>query len=173
MHHHGYAWLGEKATFDQEGTRRPAGPQPPPGIPQGLVDRYRRAVIEFPTSDVPPIETAFWLMKPPSLIRGTWTELKEAGEWLGTQLAEFAPRYASESDRDVARLVALVNAAVERLTWGGDVSLGHYLKGTVFHSVALVTCSPNRSAPELSCPLPQVPRMPLTSSASPHPTPGT
>ncbi|MFD3645865.1 hypothetical protein ACFWVT_00880 [Streptomyces cyaneofuscatus] len=42
--------------------------------------------------------------------------------------------------------------AVERLAWGGDVSLGHYLRGTVLHSVALVTCSPNRSAPDLPCP---------------------
>lgn len=53
----------------------------------------------------------------------------------------------------MTRLVLLVKSAVERLTWGGDVSLGHYLKGTLFHSVALVSCSPNRSSPELSCPL--------------------
>ncbi|MFC4516345.1 MULTISPECIES: hypothetical protein [Streptomyces] len=106
----------------------------------------------FPTSDVPPIQTAHWLMKPPSMIRGTWEEPKDAGAWLGLQLTEFAPRFASEEDREVTRLVVLVKAAVERLTWGGDVSLGHYLNGTVFHSVALVTCSPNRAAPDLSCP---------------------
>ncbi|MFF1337932.1 hypothetical protein ACFVYT_08460 [Streptomyces sp. NPDC058290] len=106
----------------------------------------------FPTSDVPPIQTAHWLMKPPSAIRGTWQEPKKAGEWLGLQLAECAPRFASEEDREATRLVLLVSAAVERLTWGGDVSLGHYLKGTVFHSVALVTCSPNRAAPDLPCP---------------------
>ncbi|GBQ00060.1 hypothetical protein SSP531S_14680 [Streptomyces spongiicola] len=86
------------------------------------------------------------------MIRGTWEEPKEAGEWLGLRLAEFATRFASEQDREVTRLVLLVKAAVERLTWGGDVSLGHYLKGTVFHSVALVTCSPNRAAPDLPCP---------------------
>lgn len=47
----------------------------------------------------------------------------------------------------------MVTAAVERLAWDGDVSLGHYLNGTLFHSVALVTCCPNRSGPELRCPL--------------------
>ncbi|MEV6583326.1 hypothetical protein AB0M92_34850 [Streptomyces sp. NPDC051582] len=153
MHHHGYAWLGEKKDFDREGVRRPPGEPPTVGSPQEVIDRYRQATAEFPVSGMPPIETAHWLLKPASVIRGTWSEPKEAGEWLGTQLAEFAPRYASESDRDTTRLAVLVKAAVERLAWGCDVSLGHYLKGTVFHSVALVTCSPNRTEPSLACPL--------------------
>ncbi len=152
MHHHGYAWLGEKKTFDKESIRRPPGQAPTVTSEKEVHDRYREAVAVFPTTDVPPIQTAHWLMKPPSMIRGTWGEPKEAGEWLGLQLAEFAPRFASEQDREVTRLVLLVKAAVERLTWGGDVSLGHYLKGTVFHSVAVVTCSPNRAAPDLPCP---------------------
>ncbi|WP_406185798.1 hypothetical protein [Streptomyces sp. NBC_01006] len=153
MHHHGYAWLGEKKEFDKEGVRRPPGEPPTAGSPQEVIDRYRQAVAEFPVTGIPPIQTAHWLMKPPSTIRGTWEEPKEAGEWLGLQLAEFAPRFATEAERDVTRLVVLARAAVERLTWGGDVSLGHYLSGTVFHSVALVTCSPNRAEPGLSCPL--------------------
>ncbi|GLF94839.1 hypothetical protein [Streptomyces yaizuensis] len=117
-----------------------------------MANRYREAVAEFPASGVPPIQTAHWLIKPPSMIRGTWEEPKEAGEWLGLQLAEFAPRFASAGDREATRLLLLATAAVERLTWGGDVSLGHYLCGTVFHSVAVVTCSPNRAAPDLPCP---------------------
>ncbi|MFD7262799.1 hypothetical protein [Streptomyces sp. NPDC059874] len=153
MHHHGYAWIGEKQTFDKESIRRPAGQAPTVSSEKDVLDRYREAVAVFPTSDVPPIQTAHWLMKPPSAVRGTWEEPKEAGEWLGLQLAEFAPRFASEGDREAARLVLLVKGAVERLTWGGDVSLGHYLSGTVFHSVALVTCSPNRAAPDLTCPV--------------------
>ncbi|GAA3272950.1 hypothetical protein [Streptomyces lavendulae] len=153
MHHHGYAWLGEKKSFDKESIRRPAGRAPTVSSEKDVLDRYREAVAVFPTSDVPPIQTAHWLMKPPSAVRGTWEEPKEAGEWLGLRLAEFAPRFASEGDRDAARLVLLLKGAVERLTWGGDVSLGHYLSGTVFHSVALVTCSPNRTAPDLTCPL--------------------
>ncbi|MEO3973158.1 hypothetical protein [Streptomyces sp. CAU 1734] len=152
MHHHGYAWLGEKQVFDRESIRRPPGQVPTATSPPDVQDRHRQAMSEFPASDVPPIQTAHWLGKPASMVRGTWREPKEAGEWLRAQLEEFAPRFASEEDREPIRLVLLVNAAVERLAWGGDVSLGHYLKGTVFHSVAVVTCSPNRAAPDLPCP---------------------
>ncbi|GGX25394.1 hypothetical protein GCM10010383_64620 [Streptomyces lomondensis] len=66
---------------------------------------------EFPTSDLPPIETAYWLIKPRSLVRGTWEEAKEAAAWLGERLAEHAHRFASSHDRDTTRLVALVNSA--------------------------------------------------------------
>ncbi|MER5933483.1 hypothetical protein [Streptomyces sp. NPDC002054] len=159
MHHHGYAWVGEKKMFDDEALRRPPHPNPPApaakedAAAQRLVERYRDVVAEFSVTGLPPMQTAHWLMKPPGAVKGTWEEPKEAGEWLGFQLAEAAPRFASQADREVTRLVLLVKAAVERLTWGGDVSLGHYLNGTQFHSVALVTCSPNRSSPELPCPL--------------------
>ncbi|GAA2238726.1 hypothetical protein GCM10010232_26890 [Streptomyces amakusaensis] len=159
MHHHGYTWTGEKRAFDDEALRRPPHPDPPPpaapGDPAGqrLVERYREVVAGFRATEVPPIQTAHWLMKPGSAIRGTWEEPKEAGEWLGLQLAAYAPRFASDQERDPARTAMLVRAAVERLAQGGDVALGHYLGGSVFHSVALVTCSPNRSSPELRCPL--------------------
>ncbi|MFE9399557.1 hypothetical protein [Streptomyces flavidovirens] len=153
MHIHGYAWPDEKQAFDKESVRRPPGQPPTASGPDDVLDRYRQAVAEFPTTAVPPIQTAHWLMKPASMVRGTWEEPKEAAEWLGLQLTEFAPRFASRSEREVSRLVILVRRAVERLTWGGDVSLGHYLTGVVFHSLALVTCSPNRSELELPCPL--------------------
>ncbi|MQS39357.1 hypothetical protein [Streptomyces katsurahamanus] len=153
MHIHGYAWLGEKQMFDKESVRRPPGEPPSASSPVDVLDRYRQAVAEFPTTAVPPIQTAHWLMKPASMVRGTWEEPKEAGEWLGLQLAELAPRFADRSEREAARLATVGRAAVERLTWGGDISLGHYLTGAVFHSLALVTCSPNRTAPGLPCPL--------------------
>ncbi|MEV6777581.1 hypothetical protein [Streptomyces syringium] len=152
MHHHGYAWLGEKKTFDKESLRRPPGQAPTATSTQDVLDRYRDAVSEFPTSTVPPLQTAHWLMKPASMVRGTWEEPNKAGDWLGLQLAEFAPRFTTVAEREVTRLAVLVKASVERLMWGGDVSLGHYLTGTVFHSVALVTCSPNRVSPDLPCP---------------------
>ncbi|MBT2386949.1 hypothetical protein [Streptomyces sp. ISL-11] len=159
MHIHGYSWVGEKRTFDDEALRRPPHPDPPPVPRKGdaaahrLAERFREVAAEFAVTGIPPLQTAHWLIKPASMIRGTWEEPKEAGEWLGLQLAEFAPRFASGGERKVTRLLFLVGAAVERLTWGMDVSLGHYLKGTVFHSVALVTCSPNLSAPDLPCPV--------------------
>ncbi|MFJ7592640.1 hypothetical protein ACIQZO_35755 [Streptomyces sp. NPDC097617] len=153
MHHHGYAWVGEKAAFDKEGLRRPPGEQPTATSPEDVRQRHRQAAAEFPYSDLPPLQTAHWLMKPASLVRGTWEEPKEAGEWVGLQLAQFAPRFGSIQDAEATRLVLLVKSAVERLTWGGDVSLGHYLSGKVFHSVAVVTCSPNRAERHLPCPL--------------------
>ncbi|MFD7899230.1 hypothetical protein [Streptomyces sp. NPDC059743] len=136
QHIHGYSWLGEKSSFDKESERRPESPA-------------------FAHSELPPIQTGNWLLKPVALIRGTWEEPKEAGEWLGRQLDEFAPRFAFDRERDAERLGQLVRAAVERVGWGGDVSYGHYLRGSVFHSLALVTCRPSRAAQtaEPRCPL--------------------
>ncbi|MFD7235482.1 hypothetical protein ACFWAT_09245 [Streptomyces syringium] len=154
MHYHGYLWTGDKKRFDDEALRRPPHPDPPPadGKPE-LIQRHREVRAEFPVVDLPPLETAYWLIKPEKLIRGTWEESKEAAEWLGERLTEYAPRFASESDRDSTRLTVLVNSAAERLGWGGDVSHGFYLERPSFLSVALVCCSPNRTMPELDCPV--------------------
>ncbi|MEU1019316.1 hypothetical protein [Streptomyces sp. NPDC005898] len=159
MHHHGYLWTGPRERFDQEGNRRPPHPNPPP-LPAGeddkdghkLNQRYREAAAEFRSGDLPPMETALWLMKPPALIQATWDEPKEAAAWLGDRLAEYALRFMSDADRDSTRLAILVNSAAERLGWGGDVSHGFYLERPSFLSLALVCCSPNRAAPGLDCP---------------------
>ncbi|MGY0061120.1 hypothetical protein ACWY4P_32025 [Streptomyces sp. LZ34] len=154
MHHHGYLWTGPKQRFDEEALRRPPHPDAPPsdGRPE-LIQRYREVKAEFPVVDLPPLETAYWLIKPGKLVRGTWQEPKEAAEWLGERLAEYAPRFASEADRGSTRLAILLNSAAERLGWGGDVSQGFYLERPSFLSLALVCCSPNRAMPELTCPL--------------------
>ncbi|MEV5877109.1 hypothetical protein AB0L75_23300 [Streptomyces sp. NPDC052101] len=153
MHHHGYLWTGPKERFDQEALRRPPHPEPPPaGSKPELIQRYREVAAEFPTSDLPPLEAAYWLIKPRSLVRGTWHESKEAGAWLGEQLAEYAYRFTSETDRDTARLARLVTAAAARLRSGADVSYGFYLEHPSYLSVAVVACSPNRSHAELGCP---------------------
>ncbi|MFE7624419.1 hypothetical protein [Streptomyces sp. NPDC057509] len=160
MHHHGYLWTGSRERLDREGDRRPPHLDPPP-LPAGeddkdghkLNQRYREAAAEFRSGDLPPMETALWLMKPPVLIRGTWDEPKEAAEWLGEQLAEYAPRFMSGADRDSNRLAILVGSAAEQLGRGGDASHGFYLERPSFLSLALVSCSPNRTAPELGCPL--------------------
>jgi hypothetical protein len=153
VHHHGYLWTGPKQRFDQEALRRPPYPEPPPvGSKPELIQRHREVAAEFPTSDLPPLETVYWLVKPRSLVRGTWDEAKEAAEWLGERLAEYAPRFVSEAQRDTTHLARLVNSAAERLDSGADVSFGFYLERPSYLSVALVTCSPNRAAPELPCP---------------------
>ncbi|MBH1932946.1 hypothetical protein I5Q34_01330 [Streptomyces sp. AV19] len=154
MHVHGYLWTGEKTTFDKESIRRPPPSLAPTATsPDEVQQRYREAVAEWKTTDVPPIETALWLLKPPRLIRDTWDEPKEAAEWLGQQLTEHAPRFASEHDQDTTRLAVLTASAADRLALGEDASLGFYLRGTLFLSVALVACSPNRADPELPCPM--------------------
>lgn len=154
MHVHGYLWTGDKAMFDKESIRRPPpSVKPTDTSPVEVQQRYREAVAEWKTTDVPPIETAGWLLKSAQLIRGTWEEQKEAADWLGQQLAQHAPWFASEHDRDVTRMAALVASAAGRLALGGDVSLGFYLGRPLFLSLALVTCSPNRAEPEPPCPL--------------------
>lgn len=159
MHHHGYLWTGPKERFDNEALRRPPHPEPPPPpapndlAAERLLKRYREVAAEFPTADLPPLETGYWLIKPRSLVRGTWDEAKEAATWLGERLAEYAPRFASEGERDTVLAATLIDSAAERLGWGGDVSIGFYLERPTYLSLALVTCSPNRAAPELACPL--------------------
>ncbi|MEV1077124.1 hypothetical protein AB0I98_02530 [Streptomyces sp. NPDC050211] len=154
MHHHGYLWTGPKERFDDEALRRPPHPEPPPaGSRPELIQRYREVAAEFRTTDLPPLETAYWLVKPRDLVRGTWDQAKEAAAWLGEQLAEYAPRFASERDRDVTLLARLVDSAAERLDAGDDVSLGFYLERPSYLSLAVVTCSPNRAKPELGCPV--------------------
>ncbi|MER5973071.1 hypothetical protein ABT112_25635 [Streptomyces sp. NPDC002055] len=154
MHHHGYLWTGPKERFDQEALRRPPHPEPPPaGSRPELIQRYREVAAEFPTVDLPPLETAYWLIKPRSLVRGTWDEAKEAAAWLGERLAEYASRFASERERDPPHLARLVNTAAAQLHSGADVSYGFYLERPSFLSLAVVTCSPNRSNLELACPV--------------------
>ncbi|NUR00310.1 MAG: hypothetical protein HOY79_28405 [Streptomyces sp.] len=154
MHHHGYLWAGPKQRFDDEALRRPPHPEPPAtGSKPELIQRYREVAAGFPTVDLPPLETAYWLIKPRTLVRGTWEKAGEAAIWLGDRLAEYAPRFDSERDRDASRLAAMVNSLTARLNSGADVSLGFYLEQPSYLSLAVVTCSPNRSNPELTCPV--------------------
>ncbi|MEU5087358.1 hypothetical protein [Streptomyces sp. NPDC021356] len=154
MHHHAYLWTGPKARFDQDALRRPPHPEPPPpGSRPELIQRYREVAAEFPTSDLPPLETAYWLVKPRTAVRGSWPDPGGAAAWLGDRLAEHAPRFASPAERAPGRLATLVTAAAERLRSGGDVSLGFYLERPSYLSLALVTCSPSRTLPHLPCPL--------------------
>ncbi|MFG2117604.1 hypothetical protein [Streptomyces sp. NPDC048710] len=153
MHYHGYLWVGAKERFDQEALRRPPHPVPPPaGSKPELIQRYREVAAAFTTVDLPPLETAYWLVKPLSLVRDTWDEAKDAASWIAARAAEYAPRFTSERERDFVELAVLVNLTVETLSSGGDVSLGFYLEQPSYLSLAVVTCSPNRAKPELTCP---------------------
>ncbi|MET7742870.1 hypothetical protein [Streptomyces sp. NPDC005385] len=154
MHHHGYLWTGPKDAFDQEALRRPPHPDPPPpGSGPELIQRYREVASQFPRTDLPPTETAYWLVKPRSLVRGTWADPGGAAEWLSSQLALYTARFASSSQQAPERLAALAVSAVGQLAAGGDLSLGFYLERPSYLSLAVVSCSPNRAVPGLPCPL--------------------
>ncbi|MQY32208.1 hypothetical protein SRB17_01510 [Streptomyces sp. RB17] len=154
MHYHGYLWVGAKERFDQEALRRPPHPEPPPaGSKPELIERYREVAAAFPAVDLPPLETAYWLVKPRSLVRGSWDEPKDAAGWVGARVAEYAPRFASEWERHFIDLALLGNSTAGRLGSGSDVSLGFYLERPSYLSLAVVACSPNRSKPELNCPV--------------------
>lgn len=154
MHHHGYLWTGPKGRFDQDALRRPPHPEPPPaGSRPELIRRYREVAAEFSRSDLPPLETAYWLVKPPTMVRGTWPEPQSAAAWLGDRLAEYAPRFAFEAQREAGHLATLVTSAAERLGTGTDTSFGFYLERPSYLCLALVTCSPNCANPDLRCPL--------------------
>ncbi|WP_427920822.1 hypothetical protein [Streptomyces sp. cg40] len=154
MHHHAYLWTGPKARFDQEALRRPPHPDPPPpGSRPELIQRYREVAAEFPTSDLPPLETSYWLIKPRSLVRGTWAAPADAAAWLDGQLAAYRTRFANAAHQDARHLSVLVSSATARLASGHDSSYGFYLERPAYLSLALVTCSPNRARPNLHCPL--------------------
>ncbi|MFE7271301.1 hypothetical protein [Streptomyces sp. NPDC057623] len=154
MHHHAYLWTGPKARFDQEALRRPPHPDPPPaGSRPELVQRYREVAAQFPTSDLPPLETAYWLVKPRALVRGTWPDPSAATAWLSDRLTEYAPRFASPTQREARRLTGLTASAAERLASGGDVALGFYLERPSYLSLAVVKCAPGRGLRDLPCPL--------------------
>ena len=68
--------------------------------------------------------------------------------------AELSDWLAFERTRCRTLAQTVLGSAAERLESGGDVSYGFYLEHPSYLSLALVTCSPNRSTPELACPVP-------------------
>lgn len=119
-----------------------------------LKDGPRRPLhSEFGSSKVVPLECAHWLLKPASFVQGTWSDPDRAAEWFGRQMRSHAASFASEHDRDSARLVAAAGRAVERAMGGQDVVGGWYLTGQRFLSVCLIACSPHRLRPEIPCPV--------------------
>lgn len=147
MHFHGYLWAGPKRRFDEEALRRPPHSVPPPDGGSELGRRYAEVVAGFPVVDLPPLETVYWLVKPRTLVRGTWEEPGAAAEWAGERVREYGGRFLAPVDP-----AAVVRSAAERLGWGGDVCHGFYLERPLFLSLAVVRCSPGRAGPESGCP---------------------
>lgn len=152
MHIHAYSWLGEKEAFDKDLLRRMPDPPRHPVTPEEQ-ERHRSLTEAFTRSELPPLETARWLMKDPRLIRATFADPRPAAAWLGDELTGHAAGFAVGREADATRLALLVASAAETLAHGGDASYGFYVGRASFLSLALVSCSPNRAAPGLPCPL--------------------
>ncbi|MET8181605.1 hypothetical protein [Streptomyces sp. NPDC005336] len=159
MHIHAYSWLGEKELFDRDALRRLPDRARPPATAEDE-EYYRTLVDTFRRSELPPLQTAHWLLKSPHLIRATFDEPKDATAWLARELTDHAPGFLSQQEADTSRLARVVTSSATTLTHAGDVSVGFYLGRTSFLSLALVTCSPNRWAPDLPCPAPPAPQPP-------------
>jgi hypothetical protein len=61
--------------------------------------------------------------------------------------------FMTDHDKNPTRQVQRFAAADDRLSWGGDVVGGWYLRGTGFASVQVVACSANRIRPTIPCPM--------------------
>ncbi|MGW2231094.1 hypothetical protein [Streptomyces formicae] len=152
MHSHGYLWRGEKERFDREMLRRPApGVAPGPGCDPGVLARYREAVTDFPLTDLPPIEVAYWLVKPPRLVCETFDEPRKALRWLSEQFREHQPRLFVPEGGRLPDVQLRLRYADSTLGWGGDVVWGDYLGQSQYLHVAVISC-PNRAKPQLPCP---------------------
>jgi hypothetical protein len=132
-HFHAYRWLGAAAELDREEARRPALPP--------IDASYARA---FADSEVPPLELAYWLLRPWEQIRETFEEPRPGAEWMREQMEAYAGEDVSAAQYD---------AALRTLEDGGSASWGRYVGGTRFLSVSVISCSPNNYRPGIPCPL--------------------
>ncbi|MFH8614255.1 hypothetical protein ACH4E8_04145 [Streptomyces sp. NPDC017979] len=131
-HHHGYTWLGSGFDLHQDGPRRAVHPA-------------------FVTNPLPPLEVAHWLLKPASLVRGTFAEPHEAAEWFAAQVRPHIASFATQPDAHPVD--DRIPAIAEQVADGADTVGGWWLTGQRFLSVSLVACSPHRLRPTYPCPV--------------------
>lgn len=142
-HHHAYQWTGPATSLSRNGPRRPAEPPLPP---------THKAV--FDSSEVPPLELAHWLLRPPNQIRATFHGQDEGADWMRARFLEHVPLLDPPwpEDHTPTRLGDLHTSAVRALASGHDVTWGYYLTGQRFFHASLIGC-PNQFRPVLPCPL--------------------
>ncbi|MDT0548018.1 hypothetical protein [Streptomyces lonegramiae] len=106
----------------------------------------------FMASEVPPLEVPHWLLRPARMIKATFQEPEKAAAWYRAQVTDLTPAFMTDHDKNPTRQAERFTAADDRLSWGGDVVGGWYLRGTGFASVQVVACSANRIRPTIPCP---------------------
>jgi hypothetical protein len=124
-HWHGFVWTGNGAEL-KDSQRRP---QPDVG---------------YLSSDVPPLVTGHWLLKPPRQIRGTWADPTDAVSWLREE-------YGAQPPPGGPDLLGMVANAEDTLSRGNDVTWAYWQAGTRFVHLTVVSC-PNRFHPAIRCP---------------------
>ncbi|MFE4977594.1 hypothetical protein ACFRAR_36490 [Kitasatospora sp. NPDC056651] len=130
MHFHGYEWAGDGRLLAKESERRP-------------VDGSG-----FRLSELPPMMTGWWLLRPAAQIRGTWETATEATEWLANRYEEQTPNgdtwlpIPTRRRHTAAQLAQGLDAVWSRWTSDSRWS-GHYV----------IVC-PNRAWPGFPCPAP-------------------
>ncbi|MFJ1994040.1 hypothetical protein [Streptomyces asiaticus] len=87
------------------------------------------------------------------MIKGTFEAPDKASAWYRDQVRALSPSFLTDHDKNSARQAEWFAAADDRLSWGGDIVGGWYLRGTGFASVQVVACSPNRIRPTIPCPM--------------------
>jgi hypothetical protein len=121
---------------------------------QQTLDRYREAVAEFQTGNVPPTMTCYWLMKKNQVSADrTWTDLGIALSWLTKQYQESPPFERADGLQAYCGLDWKLEYATDVLPRGVDVSWVYYTPSKNLISYSAVCC-PNRFHPEIDCPLP-------------------
>ncbi|MBO1417820.1 hypothetical protein [Streptomyces sp. FH025] len=132
MHWHTYLWSGDGQQLKNEAPRRP---EPDAG---------------FRTSNLPPMMTGWWLLKPASLISSTASTPADAAAWLSSRYEENPPH------RHHLPLDARTAFAAETLAAGSDVVWAHWQQETGPRFVHLAAiCCPNRLWPAIPCPAPR------------------
>jgi hypothetical protein len=151
-HWHCYRWTGERRTYDDESARRP-----PHLVVHNISPQEWRQIAAaspaFMASDVPPLEVPHWLLRPARMIKATFQEPEKASAWHQDQVTDLTPSFMTDHDKNPTRQVQRFATADDRLSWGGDVVGGWYLRGTGFASIQIVACSANRTRPTIPCPM--------------------
>ncbi|MFE5580553.1 hypothetical protein [Kitasatospora sp. NPDC056531] len=128
MHFHGYEWAGDGRLLAKESERRPAE-----GGGFGL-------------SELPPLMTGWWLLRPDTQIRGTWETATEAVEWLAGRYEEHTPGGDPWLPTEARR-----QRAIGQLGRASDVVWSRWVSDSRWSGHYVIACS-NKAWPRFTCP---------------------
>ncbi|MFJ2777746.1 hypothetical protein [Kitasatospora sp. NPDC087315] len=138
MHFHGYEWAGDGRLLAKESERRP--------IESG----------GFRLSELPPMMTGWWLLRPTSQLRGTWETPTDAADWLAQRYGEHTPGGDPWLPIEARRL-----RAVEQLARAADVVWSRWISDSRWTGHYAIAC-PNRTWPNIPCPTKHATRPPAS-----------